>query len=45
MFTLLTFTASLVFQRKNPSAAKEADHVGDREMRDIAGQIMVGNTV
>lgn len=45
MFMLLTFTESLVFQRKNPSASKEPDHVGDREMRDIAGQIMVGNTV
>lgn len=31
-----------VSQRKNPSASNELVHAGDREMRDIASQIMVG---
>ncbi len=33
----------LLFQRKSISASKELDSFGDREIRDIASQIMVGN--
>lgn len=41
---LLTFTdTSLLFQRKSMSASKELDSFGDREIRDIASQIMVGS--
>lgn len=32
----------LFFQRKSMSESKELDSVGDREIRDIASQIMVG---
>lgn len=32
-----------LFQRKSMSASKELDSFGDREIRDIASQIMVGN--
>ncbi|TNM99914.1 hypothetical protein fugu_012947 [Takifugu bimaculatus] len=35
--TLLAITS----MRKNPSASKELGHIGDKEMRDIAGQIMM----
>lgn len=34
---------SVVSQRKNPSVSNELLHAGDREMRDIASQIMVGS--
>ena len=33
----------LLFQKKSISASKELDSLGDREIRDIASQIMVGN--
>lgn len=35
--------AYLLFQRKSMSVSKELDSFGDREIRDIASQIMVGN--
>lgn len=44
--SLLTSShASLFFQRESISASKELDSFGDREIRDIASQIMVGNVL
>lgn len=41
---LLTLTDTcLLFQRKSMSASQELDRLTDREIRDIASQIMVGN--
>lgn len=36
---------SLFSQRESISASKELDNFGDREIRDIASQIMVGNVL